>query len=68
MQQWHKGVRPETATTWQHEDRGILRQSAATFFKQKATTGIYWKISELEILKRAVGISSGLRRMKEWTL
>jgi hypothetical protein len=35
MQQWHKGLRPETATTWQQEDRGHLRQTAATFLKQE---------------------------------
>jgi hypothetical protein len=35
MQQWHKGPRPETATTWQQADRGPLRQTAATFWKQE---------------------------------
>jgi hypothetical protein len=38
------------------------------FGNKKAKTRIYWKTSRLEILKRAVGISSGLRRTKEWTL
>jgi hypothetical protein len=38
------------------------------FGNKKATNGIYWKTSGLEILKRAVGIYSGLRRKKEWTL
>jgi hypothetical protein len=38
------------------------------FGYKKATNGIYWKTSGLEIFKRAVGISGGLRRLKVWTL
>jgi hypothetical protein len=35
MQQCNKGPRPEVATLWQQEDRGPLRQTAATFWKQE---------------------------------
>jgi hypothetical protein len=37
MQQWHKGLRPETATTWQQDDRGPLQQTAATLWELEGT-------------------------------
>jgi hypothetical protein len=35
MQKWHKGPGPKTATTWQHTDKGPMRQTATTSWKQK---------------------------------
>jgi hypothetical protein len=35
---------------------------------ERTTSGIYRKTIGLEILTRAVGISSGLRKMMDWTL
>jgi hypothetical protein len=35
---------------------------------ERTTSGIYKKTIGLEFLKRAVGISSGLRKIRNWTL
>jgi hypothetical protein len=35
---------------------------------ERTTSGIYRKTIGLEIVKRAVGISSGLRKIRNWTL
>jgi hypothetical protein len=35
---------------------------------ERTTNGIYRKTIGLEIVKRAVGISSGLRKIRNWTL
>jgi hypothetical protein len=43
MQQWHEEPRPETATTWQQEDRRPLPQTVTTFWKQE---GKQWDLLE----------------------
>jgi hypothetical protein len=35
---------------------------------ERTTSGIYRKTIELEIVKRAVRISSGMRKVTDWTL
>jgi hypothetical protein len=63
MQEWNKGQRPEAATMLQQEDRGPLRQTAATFWKQEGN-----ERDLLEDLLVGDIKASELRRTKEWTL
>jgi hypothetical protein len=53
MQHWHKGPRHKTtAMSWKRENNSM----------------IYRKTIGLEIVKRAVGISCRLRKIRKWTL